>query len=210
MLEKRHVLEEQKFRLKRQEESRLNLEAEIAKAVAKEQVLVAVVKLPPVVNRTVLNPEALEWTQPQAANPDCGIRPVYAKVSVAYGTAFDDSTKLQEQQNALQLQQKKIMKMLAINQNKSTLPQPRVPTFDGNPVEYRAFAQAFESLIECRTSSGTERLYYLKQYTAGDVKELVRSCHHLAPDEEYAGSRRLIERNLETSFELRPRTNPKH
>ena len=225
MLEKRQVLEKQKFRLK-QEESRSNLEAEIAKTVAKEQALAAIakqssrsvslkpvklekafheeeeVKSPPVVNRTVLNPEAPEWTQPQAANPVCGIQPTYAKVPVACGTALDGSTKLQEQQNALQLQQTRIMEMLAINQNKSKLPQPRVPTFDGNPVEYRTFARAFESLIESRTTSGTERLYYLEQYTAGDVKELVRSCHHLDPDEGYAEARRLIEKKFGHEFRI--------
>ena len=109
-------------------------------------------------DRTVLNPKAPEWTKPQAANPDCGIRPIYPEVPVARGTAFDGSTKLQEQQNALQLQQTRIMEMLAINQNKGKLSQPRVPTFDGNPVEYRTFVRAFESLIESRTSSSTERL----------------------------------------------------
>ena len=92
--------------------------------------------------------------------------------------------------------------MLAINQNKSKLPQPRVPTFDGNPVEYCTFARAFESLIESRTSSGTERLYYLEQYTAGDVKELVRSCHHLAPDEGYAEARGLIEKKFGDEFRI--------
>ena len=92
--------------------------------------------------------------------------------------------------------------MLAINQNKGKLPQPRVPTFDGNPVEYRTFVRAFESLIESRTSSSTERLYYLEQYTAGDVKELVRSCHHLAPDEGYAEARRLIEKKFGDDFRI--------
>ena len=222
MLEKRQVLEEQRFRLN-QEESRLNLEAEIAKTVAKEQALAAIteqsprsvnlkpvksekvfreeVKPPPVVNRAVLNPEAPEWTQPQATNPVCDISSVYAKVPFACGT-FDGGTKLQEQQNALQLRQTRIMEMLAVNQNKSKLPQPRVPTFDGNPVEYRTFARAFESLIESRTSSSTERLYYLEQYTAGDVKELVRSCHHLAPDEGYAEARRLIEKKFGDEFRI--------
>ena len=46
MLEKRQVLEEQKFRLK-QDESRLNLEAEIAKTVAKEQALAAIAEQSP-------------------------------------------------------------------------------------------------------------------------------------------------------------------
>jgi len=128
MLGKRQVLEEQKFRLK-QEESRLNLEAEIVKTVVKEQALAAIMeqsslsvspkpdkrkdefheeeefKPPPVVDRTVLNPEAPEWTQLQAANPNCSIRPIDAEVPVACGTVFDGSTKLQEKQNALQLQQ---------------------------------------------------------------------------------------------------------
>ena len=132
MLEKRQVLEKQRFRLN-QEESRLNLEAEIAKTVVKEQALAAIteqsprsvnLKPPPVVNRAVLNPEAPEWTQPQATNPVFDIPPVYAKVPFACGT-FDGSTKLQEQQNALQLRQTRIMEMLAVNQNKSKLPQPR-------------------------------------------------------------------------------------
>ena len=46
MLKKRHELEEQKFRLK-QEELRLDLEAEIPKTVAKEQALAAIATQPP-------------------------------------------------------------------------------------------------------------------------------------------------------------------
>ena len=83
------------------------------------------------------------------------------------------------QQNALQLQQKRIVELLTLNQNKSKLPQPRLPVFDGNPIKYRTFVRAFESWIESRISSSTDMLHYLEQFTAGDVKELVQSCHHL-------------------------------
>ena len=86
------------------------------------------------------------------------------------------------------------MELLAQNQNRSSLPQPRVSVFDGNPIEYRTFVRAFESLIESRTYSSTDRLYYLEQFTAGDVKELVRSCHHLPPEEGYDEARRLLKR----------------
>ena len=58
----------------------------------------------------------------------------------------------------MQVQQNRIVELLAVKQNKSRLPQPRVPMFDGNPVEYRSFIQAFENLIESRTQSSTERL----------------------------------------------------
>ena len=49
----------------------------------------------------------------------------------------------------------------------------RVPIFDGDPMEYGAFVRAFENVIESKTSSSSERLYYLEQFTSGDVKELV-------------------------------------
>ena len=89
-----------------------------------------------------------------------------------------------------------------MNQNKSRLPQPRVPMFDGNPVEYRNFIQGFENLIESRTQSSTERFYYLEQYTSGGVKELVRSCYHLPPEEGYVEARRLLLRKFGDEYRI--------
>ena len=54
-----------------------------------------------------------------------------------------------------------------------TLPQPDVPVFTGNPVEYCDFNRAFENLIERKTSSPSTRLYYLLKYTSGQVQDLV-------------------------------------
>ena len=92
--------------------------------------------------------------------------------------------------------------MLAATQNKSRLPQPRVPTFNGNPLEYHTFVSPFESLIESRTSISTERLYYLEQYTAGDIKELIRSCHNLPPDEGYYGACKLMKKKFGDEFRI--------
>ena len=92
--------------------------------------------------------------------------------------------------------------MLTANQNKSRLPQSLVPTFDGNPLEYHTFVRSFESLIESRTSISTERLYYLEQYTSGDVKELIRSCHHLPPDEGYREACRLMKKKFGDEFRI--------
>ena len=75
-------------------------------------------------------------------------------------------------------------------QKKSSLPSPRVPNFDGDPLEYGSFIRAFENIIESKTSSSSERLYYLEQFTSGDVKELVRSCQYLPPDAGYDEARR--------------------
>ena len=89
---------------------------------------------------------------------------------------------LHQHQNVLQQQQNTIMEMLVTQQRKSSLPHPRVPVFDGNPIEYGPFVRAFENIIESKTSSSSERLYYLEQFTSGDVKELVKSCQYLSPD----------------------------
>ena len=42
-----------------------------------------------------------------------------------------------------------------------TLPTPKVPTFSGNPIDIHGFVQAFEQLIEQKTSDDSARLYYL-------------------------------------------------
>jgi len=99
---------------------------------------------------------------------------------------------LHHHQNALQQRQNKIVEMLATQQKKSNLSQQRVPIFDGDPMEYGAFVRVFEDIIESKTSSSSERLYYLEQFTSGDVKELVRSCHYLPPERGYSEARRLI------------------
>ena len=86
----------------------------------------------------------------------------------------------QSQQNSvmqqlLQLQQEI---MLAL-----TLPQPEVPTFSGDPIEYWGFIRAFQNVIESKTASDKARLYYLVQYRSGEVQELVSSCLSMKPDE---------------------------
>ena len=90
--------------------------------------------------------------------------------------AFHEMLDLHHHQNSLQQQQNKIVEMLATQQKKSNLPQQRVPIFDGDPMDYGAFVRAFENVIESKTSSSSERPYYLEQFPSGDVKELVRSC----------------------------------
>ena len=119
---------------------------------------------------------------------------------------------LQRQQTDLQRQQNRIVELLAHNQNTNKLPQPRIPVFDGNPMEYRSFVRAFESLIESRTFNNTDRLYYLEQFTAGDVKELVRSCHHLPSDVGYSVTRPADswKRSSATNTVLRPLMKLKH
>ena len=185
MLERRQVLEEKKFRLK-QEEAPLNLEVKIAKSAAKEHAQAALSPSPsdnlplrplepkPEVRKEdVAAPVIREFNYSECSGESHNVPPranahrediVQDNIVFAANPdrfiACDDYQKealaFQRQQTALQVQQNGIVELLAVNQYKSRLPQPRVPMFDGNPVEYHSFIQAFENLIESRTQSSTE------------------------------------------------------
>lgn len=73
-----------------------------------------------------------------------------------------------------------------------TLPQTEVPTFAGDPIEYCNFVRAFENMIEAKTTSASAKMYYLVQYTVGDVKVLMRSCLAMDPENGYCEARKLL------------------
>ena len=70
--------------------------------------------------------------------------------------------------------------------------QPEDSVFCGDPIDCQTFIRAFENLIEANTDSNSARLYYLIQYTQGDVKELMKSCLSMKGEEGYAEARRLL------------------
>lgn len=79
--------------------------------------------------------------------------------------------------------QNEITEMLIKQQNKMQLPHRDIPTFSGDPLNYRSFIRAFEQAIENKTASQQDRLFYLQQFTRGEPQNLVRSCEHMRPDE---------------------------
>ena len=83
-----------------------------------------------------------------------------------------------------------------------TLSQPNVPVFSGNPIEYWTFIRAFENLIDRKTTSESARLYYLVQYTSGDVQELVKSCLSIGDDSGYQRARKLLQKAYGSSYKI--------
>lgn len=92
--------------------------------------------------------------------------------------------------------QNKIMEQIVCQQQRVNLPQRQMPMFGGDPLQYRTFIKAFETIIESKEPDEVGRLYYLEQYTTGRVKELVKSCQHMAPDECYRKARDLLEQRF--------------
>ena len=81
-----------------------------------------------------------------------------------------------------------------------TLPQPEISVFSLDLVEYSDFVRAFGNLIE--SSSPNSRLYYLVQYTSGEVKELMQSCLSMDPREGYKAARALLKDRYGQSYKI--------
>ena len=83
-----------------------------------------------------------------------------------------------------------------------TLPQTSIQVFSGDPLDYCDFVRPFEHLVERKTTSPSDRLYYLVQYTSGAVQELMRSCLSMREREGYAEARRLLKSRYGQSYKI--------
>ena len=155
---------------------------------------------------SLLNPNAPEWQssgrpRPSAHSTSVGTESVMHHLNMRETDVSQvvDVQRLQQQQN------ERIQELLKQQQQQTlamTLPQPAVPIFSGDPVGYSDFLRAFENLIESKTSDPSARLYYLVQFTSGDVKELMRSCLSIKPDEGYKSARLLLKSHYGQSYKI--------
>ena len=99
-------------------------------------------------------------------------------------------------------QQNDITKLLIDQQKKSTLPPREIPTFNGDPLEYRSFIRAFEYGIENKIKSSKDRIYYLEQFTSGEPNDLVRSCMHMEPERGYEHARQLLKKKYGDEYKI--------
>ncbi len=83
-----------------------------------------------------------------------------------------------------------------------SLPDVNVPIFDGKATEYCHFVRAFENLIESKTLNERTKLFYLVQYTSGEVKDLMRSYLIMKPEEGYTEARRLLKEKYGQSYRI--------
>ena len=136
-------------------------------------------KLP--IQTKALNPEAPEWKNEDTKFP-------------VMGNEATRSIPTADLQLLLLQQQEAIMAL--------TLPQPELPVFTGDLIEYYNFIQAFENLVERKTSSSSARLYYLLQYRSEHVQDLVRSCLAMREDVGYSEARRLLAERYGQLFKI--------
>ena len=220
MLREQQALQQEELRLQ-QKKQELALETEIAKAEAEERALAEAEagisvrgskegfrNLAPAVKvESRLTKEPRITHHPVAeVNGREGRRRTFEDRESQYSTSSEEGLHLlmdlqrqqQEQnRNMLNIQQQQnqqvqqLLKQQQLHTLALTLPQLEVPTFAGDPIEYCRFIRAFESMIVAKTTSYSARMYYLVQYTVGDVQELMRSCLAMDSEEGYREARKL-------------------
>lgn len=89
-----------------------------------------------------------------------------------------------------------------VQQQQSRFVPPRdIPTFQGDPLQYRAYIRAFGQGVEEKASEA-DALYYLEQFTRGQPQELVRSCQHMAPERGYAVAKALLYEHFGNQYKI--------
>lgn len=98
--------------------------------------------------------------------------------------------------------QKDTAAFLVKQQKLPTQPAYSIPIFTGDPLEYKAFINAFQLGVESQTDSSIERLFYMEQYTSGKPKDLIRHCLRMDPDQGYSEAKRLLKERFGNEYRI--------
>ncbi len=110
--------------------------------------------------------------------------------------------RLMQQQNMLIQQQSNMTQMFMAAQEASLLPKKNITPFAGDPLEYCSWVSSFKYEVEDRVSSSRDKLQYLEQFTAGEVKKLVRGYQTKDPDIGYQEAKEAINKIYGNKFKL--------
>lgn len=122
--------------------------------------------------------------------------------TVSKSSSSNRSSSGEDCMKAILQQQTIATELLLKQQQRVLLPRREVPTYNGEPTQYKLFVNAFDHLIAEKTDSDRDRLYYLDQYTTGRPQELVRSCLHMEPKKGYQRAREMLEEKFGDKYKI--------
>jgi hypothetical protein len=83
-----------------------------------------------------------------------------------------------------------------------SLPQPELPKFGGEVIDFRSFIMAFDSRVASKLTFAADKLYYLNQLLVDDPKDIISGCMHMDPDSGYTEARSLLEREYGDPYKI--------
>ena len=72
------------------------------------------------------------------------------------------------------------------------LPLPEPETFSGDLFHYPTWKKSFDTIVERRTDSPSQGLYYVGRYTTGEAKEAIRGLLALESEHAYRETRTIL------------------
>ena len=86
--------------------------------------------------------------------------------------------------------------------NKSRLPVPTPPIFNGDPLKFISFRKSFVSLVESKGLPPADKLYYLQQYLTGEAKAAVEGCFFGSDEVAYKSAWDTLEERFGHPFTI--------
>lgn len=210
LLDEKHALEQQEDEIRKQKE-RLQLEAEKATSSAKINVLRTSGSSVRSTSKKLDGTESYfekrlnihaESFVPHKDEKDGGGPPVFKDAALPMfhlqNANAPSSRNISSEHNTVSIMEKQneITSMLVQQQSLALLPKRDIRIFDGNPLQFHAFMQSFEQIIEQRAANGVDCLNYVDQYTRGQPQQLIRSCEHMTDGNGYATAKALLQEHF--------------
>ena len=103
-----------------------------------------------------------------------------------------DVMEIMKQQSILIKQQSDMANVFRTTQQKALLPHRKITPFAGDPLDYSSWLLAFNHAVEEECSSARDKLFYLEQFTAGEVNKVVKGYMRKDPEEGYKEAKETI------------------
>ena len=93
-----------------------------------------------------------------------------------------------------------IVKTLVDNQRHFNLPSPEPGIFNGDSLQFPTWIQAFETLIESKTTRPSEKIHYLRKYVSGEAKEAIDGLLILNSNDAYEMAKEVLVKRFGDPF----------
>ena len=98
------------------------------------------------------------------------------------------------------LKRSQMLENLVSQVNISRLPSPEPDVFDGDPLEYNRWFNAFETLISTRNIPKNERIFYLRKYLSGPARDCVQGLLSLCSEDAYDDAWKMLKERFGSDF----------
>ena len=143
-------------------------------------------------DKQIENPEDVGKTAvqyPSSLNP---FTPDYAAFSTPNRTTFaKDQEEISQKHTSSDILER-LADLMTMRHARELLPLPEPETFSGDLLRYPTWKKSFDTIVERRTDSPSQRLYYLGRYTTGKAKESISGLLALDSEHAYRDARKIL------------------